>query len=99
MNKEHYYIELEKLTQKIENNTASLDDYQKYENILLKGGLSQDYIHSYLNKAGFNTWEDLIRARQNKENGTSPLGAIALGGLIGIGLGLIIYKLIGNNSE
>ncbi|HPV56646.1 MAG TPA: hypothetical protein PKW61_05925, partial [Tenuifilaceae bacterium] len=54
--------ELEYLTKKIENNQANLNDYQKYEEILLKGGLPKSIIENNLRKAGFNTWSEFVNA-------------------------------------
>jgi len=82
--------ELENLTQKIEQNSANLEDYQRYELLLKKGGLTTTYIYSYLNRAGFNNWNELIAARKNKENKKEVSNATVVGGLIGIGLGLLL---------
>jgi hypothetical protein len=88
------YNELEILTQKIEQNTANLSDYKRYETILVNAGLSRDYIFSYLQKAGFTTWNDFYRARNIKAKANQEtLEAIAIGGLIGIGIGLLISTL------
>ncbi|MEP2936864.1 MAG: hypothetical protein ABJM06_00620 [Gilvibacter sp.] len=92
------YDELEVLTQKIENNTANLDDYNRYESILLQGGLSLDYIHSYLNRAGFRDWNDLVLARRSKEVEKSTNAGV-IGAIIGLGLGLLIAELFGDRSE
>jgi hypothetical protein len=86
--------ELELLSNKIEQNTATLDDYRRYELLLLNGGLSHDYIYSYLNRVGFNTWEDFISARQQKERDKN-IEASVVGGLIGLGLGLLLVGLFG----
>lgn len=96
MNKE-LYNELELLTQKIEYNTASLSDYQRYELLLEQGGLTHDYIYSYLNRAGFNSWQDLINARKDKEK-SEMLNAVAIGGLVGLGVGLLLTGLFGGKK-
>ena len=83
------YNQLERLTKKIEDNTASLQDYQQYESILRKGGLTHDYIFSYLQKAGFNSWVDFVKARKNIEYKERTL-PVAIGGIIGIGVGLLL---------
>ena len=79
--------EIESLSQKIEYNTATLADYKRYESILLNEGLHKDYIFSYLNRAGFTTWEEFIEARQKKENKYEY--ATLIGGVLGLGLGLM----------
>ena len=88
------YHELEVLTQKIEQNTASLSDYKRYETILINAGLPREYIFSYLQRAGFTTWDDFYRARTIKAQANQEkLEAIAIGGLIGIGIGLLISAM------
>lgn len=88
--------ELEALTQKIEKNTASLADYKRYEALLQNGGLSHGYIFSYLNRAGFKTWEDLITARQQKQKDYSD--GTLVGGLIGLGLGILLLGALGSKE-
>jgi hypothetical protein len=92
------YSELEELTQKIENNTAKVSDYQRYEYLLQEGGLSHDYIYSYLDRAGFNSWQDLIEARKNKER-KETMNAVAVGGLVGLGIGLLLAGIFGGNKK
>ena len=91
------YNELEILTQKIEQNSADLEDYQRYELLLKKGGLSTEYIYSYLNRAGFNNWSELINARKNKENKKELTNATVVGGIIGIGLGLLLAGIFSDD--
>ncbi|WP_340200952.1 hypothetical protein [Ascidiimonas sp. W6] len=86
------YKELELLTQKIESNTADLNDYQRYEILLQNGGLAREYIYSYLNRAGFSNWNELINARQEKERAKDN-NAKLIGGIVGLGLGILIMKL------
>ena len=90
------YNELELLTQKIESNTAVLSDYQRYELILKNGGLSKEYIYSYLNRAGFNGWIDLINARKEKEKEKDNQAKL-IGGIVGLGLGLLLAKIFSND--
>lgn len=92
-----YTMELEQLTHKIENNTATLQDYERYEVLLLQGGLPREYIYSYLRRAGFNSWEEFLAARKNKARREMISGAI-IGGLVGLGLGVLFYDLIGEGG-
>lgn len=85
--------ELEALTQKIEQNSANLDDYKRYETILTSGGLSHTYIFSYLNRAGFRTWEEFIAARKKKAAEANTVGA-----LIGLGLGILLLAALGEKE-
>lgn len=90
--------ELEVLTQRIEQNSATLADYKRYEFLLLSGGLTHDYIFSFLNRAGFNTWEDFISARRNKEQRNKDMEGAVVGGLIGLGLGLLLIGLLSDKK-
>ena len=88
------YNELEQLTELIENNKASLENYKRYEQILINGGLSRNFIFSYLNRAGFNSWEEFVSARQNKESEAKEnKESWAVAAIIGIGIGLLISAL------
>jgi len=88
------YTEIDSLTEKIHHNTATLHDYKRYELLLLNAGLSREYIFSYLNKAGFNTWEEFIRAREIKQQLIEEnQKSMVIGGLVGIGLGLLLARL------
>lgn len=90
--------ELDVLSRKIEQNTASLSDYKRYETILLKGGLSHNYIFNSLNQAGFETWEQFIAARKKKEKNDDVEAGI-VGGLIGLGLGMLLIGIFGGNKK
>lgn len=85
--------EIKAITERIEKDTATLDDYTRYESLLLKGGLSHEMIYSSLNKAGFNTWDEFLKARKRKERDRWEESNL-IGALIGLGLGLLLYKLI-----
>jgi hypothetical protein len=91
------YNELEVLTQKIENNTAELKDYKRYELLLEQGGLTTQYIFSYLNRAGFKNWNELIEARKDKEKRKSS-NAIVVGGIIGLGIALLLAGIFGKEE-
>ena len=88
--------ELEVLTQKIERNTATLTDYDRYENLLQKGGLTHNYIYSYLNRAGFNTWDEFLQARKQKKN--DQMSGALVGGIIGLGIGLLLMSTFGDKD-
>ncbi len=90
--------ELELLSQKIENNSALLEDYKRYEALLLNGGLSHDYIFLNLNKAGFNTWEEFVQARKKKER-DKDIEAGIVGTLIGLGLGMLLMGIFGDKNK
>ena len=91
MNKE-IINKLEILSNKIERNTATLDDYKEYEHILLNSGLKREYIYTFINKAGFNNWEEFLKARKSKQN-EKNIGTAVIGGIVGLGLGLILTAM------
>ena len=95
---DNLYNELEVLTNKIEDNSADLDDYKKYESLLNQGGLSIEFIHSHLNKAGFNNWNELIEARKSKERKETS-NAMVIGALIGLGIGLLLTGIFGRGKK
>ena len=91
MTNNHNYRELETLTQKIELNEANLNDYKRYEELLVNGGLSRDYIFSYLRRAGFNTWEEFVHARKTKENERKERNeSLAVAAIVGVGIAMLI---------
>lgn len=85
--------ELERLTEAIETNTASLHDYHRYEELLLQSGLSHAYIFSYLQRAGFTSWEDFWRARHDVARREQVSGTV-IGGVVGLGLGVLLYSAL-----
>lgn len=91
--------ELEVLTHKIEQNTATITEYHRYELLLKEGGLSSEYIFSYLRRAGFNSWQELVDARKDKEGKKETQNAVAIGGLLGLGLGLLLAGIFGSDNE
>lgn len=91
------YNELEVLTQRIENNTAELKDYSRYEFLLQQGGLTSQYIFSYLNRAGFSNWNELIEARKNIEKEETS-NAVVVGGIVGLGVGLLLAGIFGGKE-
>jgi hypothetical protein len=97
-NNRNYYAELESLANKIENNTANLADYRRYEQLLANAGLPRTYIFSYVKRAGFSSWEEFIKARilQEKVHQENQK-AKAVGGLVGIGLGLLLASALSKN--
>jgi hypothetical protein len=95
---DNLYSELEVLTQKIEKNSAELNDYKRYEELLQKGGLSTEYIYSYLNRAGFNDWNELINARKDREKKETS-NAVVVGGIIGLGIALLIAGIFGGDKK
>lgn len=91
--------ELEVLSKKIEQNTATLTDYKRYEQILLEGGLSHDYIFHSLSQAGFDTWEEFVEARKRKQRKSDDLESGLIGGLVGIGLGLLLIGIFSGDKK
>ena len=85
------YNELESLTYRIDINSATLDDYRKYESLLVNAGLPKEYIYNYLRRAGFTNWDDLVKARKIKEKTHQEnVETAVVGGIIGLGLGVLL---------
>ena len=94
------YKKIEELSQKIEVNTATLDEYYKYEELLLKAGTPKKSIEQNLKKANYKSWEDLISARNKvgrlrEEN----LKASVVGGIVGLALGIALAYLFLSQFE
>jgi hypothetical protein len=94
------YTELESLTFRIDNNSASLDDYKRYELLLVNAGLPKHYIYDYLRRAGFSNWDDFVRARKIKEQSHQEnLETAVVGGIIGLGIGLLLAGFLEKRSS
>ncbi|MCU0439148.1 MAG: hypothetical protein MUC49_14720 [Raineya sp.] len=85
------YQEIRYLSQKIENNRASLEDYKRYEKLLLSQGISHDYLFTELKKAGFTTWEQFLHAKKEKQDERNL--EIATGFIAGIGIGVLLLAV------
>ncbi len=83
---------LRNITDRIEQNKASLDDYHTFEKLLNQGGLSHDFVQNYLNKAGFLDWKDFYNARLAKKNKEIVEGVV-VGGLLGMATAVIINAI------
>ena len=79
--------------EKIERNEAVLADYRRYEHLLLRAGLSEEYVHSYLYRGGFSSWEDFYRARLDQESANRVSGT-AVGAILGLGMGMLLYSAL-----
>jgi len=87
------FTEIQHIAYKIENNTAQLTDYQNYETLLTEVGLPRDFIFSYLKKADIDSWEALVEARAKEEKmQRENLKAMAVGGVVGIGIGVVLAQ-------
>ncbi len=93
------YTELEALTFRIDNNSASLDDYKRYELLLVNAGLPKQYMYDYLRRAGFSNWDDFVKARKVKEKTHQEnIESTVVGGIIGLGLGLLLAGFLEKKS-
>jgi hypothetical protein len=93
------YNELERLTLLIEDNSASIEDYARYEFLLTNAGLPREYIYSYLARAGFTNWNDLVQERRNKQKKQTKIEEVVIAGLIGLGLGVLFAALLEKNNK
>lgn len=84
--------ELVLLTNKIQQNTADIQDYIRYEKLLTQGGLPSEKAQMLLKRAGFSNWSEFYNARNNVIN-SKKVEANIIGGLVGLGVGLLIASL------
>ena len=89
---------LEFLTKEVETNTATIEDYKRYEVLLLNGGLTYEYTFSYLNQTEFKKQVDLIKTRQRKQKDKDHKAA-HIGGFVGLGLGLLLLGILSKSSN
>ncbi len=90
--------EFDQLSNKIKHNSATIDDYYRYENVLRSKGYSDEQIWSRLKNQGIYSWEEYLD-RRNKAQGReekNTLEVLILGGLLGLGLALVLDGLFGN---
>lgn len=90
---------LKDLRSKIEDNQASVEDYQAYENIL------DDYydieeIQEPLKKAGIPNYDSLVEARKSDMDTEKyeKVEGFLVGALLGLGLGLILASMFSSNK-
>ena len=91
---------IEQLSDKIQNNTANLNDYEEYEKLLIQGGYSKKIILKTLKDANIETYKELIEKRNKiyaeiKQSKIEALErrkiveGIAVVGLIALGLAVL----------
>lgn len=84
--------ELRSLLDKIRSNSANLNDYQKYENILSKNGITADEMAMVLRRNGFYSIEQYFNQRtkaQSLDEKRRTDGEL-LGAILGLGGGLLL---------
>lgn len=89
MTEEEVFEEIDLLSGRIRNNTATLSDYYRYEQLLTDGGMPYEFIQKVLDRVGFHTWEELLQMRQDSERDKFN-ESTAVGSVLGFGTG---YKL------
>ena len=92
-------FEIETLSSKIKNGTATLLDYKQYECLLLNNGFNELEVRSDMLKYRFTNYEDYLKARnapadkrQEKE-----VGVYIVASLLALGL-VAIYLLLKKNK-
>jgi hypothetical protein len=90
MSQKKIHAEIERLSQKIRNNTATLSEYQRYEQLLVDNGLPLNFVRSSLEKSGYRSWEELIRIRKD-ETRDRYRETDTIGWLIGFGKSILLY--------
>ncbi len=56
------------LSEKIDSGTAVLEDYTRYEQLLIKAGLTQEQIRAKLTANGFKTFNQYLDTRKSPKN-------------------------------
>ncbi len=56
---------LDLLIQKIKRNQAALNDYQQFEALLSKGGISKSQLFHVLSNEGYYSWDSYMNARNH----------------------------------
>jgi hypothetical protein len=60
--------EIELLSMKIDNNSMDIEDYKRYEELLLFAGMKQSDIREKMNKYNYSSYEEYLRAKKNPRN-------------------------------
>ncbi len=95
------YEALEKLLAKIRANTASVEDYEIYRAMLIENGLSEEYVVGVLRRNGYSSLYDFIEQRKAAQmyHQKSSTEGNALGSLLGMGNGLLMYWRVESGSQ
>lgn len=88
------------LSKRIESNIATAEDYEQYQSILVRNGLSREQILDVMRSHGINSYNDYIvkrnEAKTFKDKNTYE--AVVLGALLGFGLGLLLGATISDKK-
>lgn len=88
---------IKELKYKIGENTASLQEYQEYEQILINNGVPKEQLIGILRQNGIYSWEQYLLQR-NKALKTFEqkrvLDSQIAGALMGVGAGLLLYLVL-----
>ncbi|MBI5326159.1 MAG: hypothetical protein HZB41_12960 [Ignavibacteriae bacterium] len=92
--------ELKGLQEKIRYNFASLEDYKKYEQMLLDYGYSQDEIQNELKRMGFYSWEQYINNKSKPKTFAERLKDGEFNGwILGLGTALLLYFALKDDKK
>lgn len=83
-------LEIENISEKIRYNTAILQDFKNYENLLVKAGIPIEKVNSNIKKHGFESYDEYYDAKVNAKtkyekyllNVTIAAGLVALFGFL-----------------
>lgn len=83
---------LEILLYRIRNNSASSNDYQEFENLLIQAGFNRDEIRKNLYIYDISDWENFYHRKQEAKSYEQKrlFEVIIKGSLIGLGLAALI---------
>lgn len=97
---ENLKTKLEDLRFKIRNNTASVDEYNQYEQIIRENGLI-DELSPILKRYGFKSWAEYIDRRKKAKtlSERSTVNGEMLGLILGVSAALLLIWAISQNNK
>jgi hypothetical protein len=92
--------EMESLSIQIDNDSTKVEDYKRYEELLLKTGLELTEIRRKMNKYGYSTYEDYIRAKKNpRTNEERKIVNIKIVAGLVVLFAIAMYMIVKEQSE
>ncbi len=85
--------EIESLADKIDKGTASLQDYQRYEGLLLEVGFTEDDVRAKMRQNGFRSYEEYLKAREKASTYEQKriTDAIIVASLVALSMAILLW--------